>query len=161
MRTTGQTSGVSEEEEVTHQCQFPGLDGCVGLGRESPCRKTGKYSGVVGQRVSNLLSNSSGKKKSSLHCICHFSQVLDCLRIQGDRLFVKTVRRQGGADIKPRAETRAESVVESGVGTRDQQCPLVAEQGSRTWVLIFQTLHSGSHASSFSWGRGGGRGAVG
>lgn len=63
MRTTGQTSVVSEDEEVTHQCQFPGLDGCVGLGRESPCRKTGKYSGVVGQRVSNLLSNSSGKKK--------------------------------------------------------------------------------------------------
>lgn len=97
------------------------------------------------------------KKKSSLHCICHFSEVLDCVKSQGDRLFVKKVRRQDGADIKPRAER----VVESGVGTREQQCPLVAVQGSRTWVLIFQTLHSGSHASSFGWGRGGGWGAVG
>ena len=157
IRTTGQTSVVSEDEKVTHQCQFPGLDGCVGLGGESPCRKIGKYSGVVGQRVSNLLSNSSEKKKSSLHCICHFSEVLDCHNIQRDRLFVKTVRRQDGADIKPRAETREQRVVESGVGARDQQCPLVAGPGSRTWVLIFQTLHSGSYASSFSWGRGGGR----
>lgn len=64
------------------------------------------------------------KKKSSLHCICHFSEVLDCVKSQGDRLFVKKVRRQDGADIKPRAER----VVESGVGTREQQCPLVARQ---------------------------------
>lgn len=53
------------------------------------------------------------------------------------------VGRQKGAEIKPRTETKRAEGSEAS-RCRSPAVPLLAGPGSRTQVLIFQTLYSGS-----------------
>lgn len=68
-RTPGRYSAEPEDKKVvTHQCQFSDSDGCAGLGREKPCRRTGPYSERAWQWVSySQIVEGQGGRLSALY----------------------------------------------------------------------------------------------